>query len=895
MLDPLDFENRPYLDSLSRSRRWAFLSRLTELFFVHYWRPISWVFFFSSLYLFEVPQFIGTAGKVFALVIFIFVLGYLVWKDCLKFSLPSLHDVDKTLECSSKMPAGQISAVDDRLANPNKLQTREMWVSFQKQILGTFLQLRAPRPRALLARKDPYALRFMAFLFFIVGLWFAGDDWHRRLTNGLIPIPAFSNASALPQAANLWIKAPDYTGIGQIHLTGSSPDGAIVGIPEGSEIKVRFKAHLDWLFPPRIQIGKNDVTMTDFGNGLYGLESKIGDGETIRITQAFLTRASWAYSLVQDSPPEIRIDQQEPLPILQEEMIEQQPQASRPGLFQPVESMVEYLPNGHIRFPLVVKDDYGVVDLRVQMHLDDAIIEKPIGEDFHDTRLVMSAPKADFKISPVYDLTWHSWAGLPVTFTFEATDAKGQIATLEPIRTTVPERQFEHPVAKSLIAERKDLAWNYTHDLVDIARNIETLLIAPDFFNHNPVIFMAIRSASYRTFFANSIPAEHRVPTIASVIALLWDTAIAVEDGNLSLALRNLRNAQSELEKALQNPDADEKEIARLADDLRARMQEYFSELAREMQKRAARGEPLPQIPTDQLQFNITPESFNVFLDKLESEMRSGNKKSAQEMLSQLQRMMDMMDPSMAGQMPKDMQMMADAINELQELIDRQEKLLVQTQDQARFKEQVDKRNARRHAPQTLKDDLETLKSLGLDNIPRPPQLPQDNPDAIFDTTQNRMDQAALRYILGQLMMESAEEIDDIPENMGKAEQEMRGSELALGQNNPHQSIPHQEKALTYLKESQKSMQQQLQQRMQQMVGIGFSGGSQGQRYDPLGRPYGGEDQKNGNLHGSPVQIPDEAEKKRVDEILKILRQRSGEFHRPRDELEYYRRLLQQF
>lgn len=56
-----------------------------------------------------------------------------------------------------------------------------------------------------------------------------------------------------------------------------------------------------------------------------------------------------------------------------------------------------------------------------------------------------------------------------------------------------------------------------------------------------------------------------------------------------------------------------------------------------------------------------------------------------------------------------------------------------------------------------------------------------------------------------------------------------------------------------------------------------------------------GEEEGNGPHHGSQVKIPDEAEKKRVEEILKELRRRSGEMERPPEEREYYRRLLRQF
>ena len=43
------------------------------------------------------------------------------------------------------------------------------------------------------------------------------------------------------------------------------------------------------------------------------------------------------------------------------------------------------------------------------------------------------------------------------------------------------------------------------------------------------------------------------------------------------------------------------------------------------------------------------------------------------------------------------------------------------------------------------------------------------------------------------------------------------------------------------------------------------------------------------------VKIPDEAEQKRLREILDTLRERAGEYDRPKEELEYIRKLLEKF
>jgi hypothetical protein len=87
-------------------------------------------------------------------------------------------------------------------------------------------------------------------------------------------------------------------------------------------------------------------------------------------------------------------------------------------------------------------------------------------------------------------------------------------------------------------------------------------------------------------------------------------------------------------------------------------------------------------------------------------------------------------------------------------------------------------------------------------------------------------------------------------------------------------------------------MMQQLAQRMSQMTGLSMSG--QGQRRDPLGRPYGPNEGTN-PLLGEKVKIPDESDRKKIEDILQTLRKKSGDMSRPPEELDYYRRLLKQF
>lgn len=913
MLDPLDYENRPYLDKLARKRRAAFLSLSIEKIALHFWRPVFWCLFFCGLWMLELPDILANWGVYGTLIFFVMGLVYLIRTDVFTLHKPDKSRIDRAIEEQSRILRGEIQSIEDDLANPKKHETRALWHDFQQYILKQFAKLKAPWPRAVITRQDPYGLRFLAILMFVTGAVFAGPEWQYRISKSLFPFAPVLWSKEVQQDIHVWITPPEYTSLPQIQIQGGGRLEEAVSIPEGSRIKIRVRAHYgEWFAPYMIENGKH-VALPSLGDEYYGLDKTIETGNELRIKQFYRTLALWPYEYKKDQPPMIKIagpDKPEVEVVENQEQVKVEEETGKEEMVEKV--AYEVLPNSHVRFALELFDDYSVTDLEMLMTLDEMVEEAPLGEGFSETRLVMSPPEIEFRIDPLYDLTWHSWAGLPVVIIFKAKDHNGQYAALEPIKLVLPEREFEHPVAKSLITVRKTLAWQYEDDFSKLAADIATLLRAPDFFGHNPVVFLAIKTASARLAFVNHKDQVLRTEAARAVIKLLWDTAITVEDGDLALALRELRQAQRDLAEALRDPNTTQEELNELTDALREKMAQYFMELQREMQKRMAEGQDIPTLSEEEMQNAISPDNLSKFMDELQSHLQNGDTKSAQEMLSQLQRMMEMMDPSMMQNMPSDMQMMQKGINELDELIKRQEALLEQTEKQEDLHELMERQKAFLDEQQERQKDQnqaqnqdsqtgETQNPFNIDGFPPAPDFSTPAPDMegleeslSADTTANEAEQEALRYILGQLMMAAAEKIDEVPESLGKAEQEMRGSSNALSENDPTTSIPHQEKAIEYLKEGQEQLAQQLKQRMQQMIGFGMSGGGSGQ-YDPLGRPYGGEEDENGNAHGSPVKIPDEAERKRIEEILKMLRERSGELDRPSAEREYYRRLLRQF
>ncbi len=855
MIDPLDFENRHLIEKLERKRKLAFLVLLLEQASLRLWRVFFWALLFCALWMLQIPSFFGAPGAVAALATFLGGCVFLYLKDVRYFEWPGRKIVDRRLEQSSNLHHRPITGLQDSLSNPEKAETRTLWESGKSRMLAALGQLKSPRPGAFAAKKDPYALRLGVIMLFIIGLMISGPRWDERIWNGLTPIsPSFSFKKA--EGINLWITPPEYTGIAQIVLEGSGNKSEPLKIPAGSKIKVRVAGGLG---RPSLKAGETTLPLERLGDDSYGLEIEAPEATRLAIRQMFIVRSAWNYTLIPDSPPAIES-----------------------------KGTPEILHNGQIKFPLAVTDDYGVKDITLSMKLDPSVTEAPLGEPFSETRSVISPPGISFEFQPIYDLTPHTWSGLPVIIELSITDHIGQRAALPPIKITLPERAFHHPVAKALIEERKILARHPVESSQDMARRVEEFLYRPSAFRDNIVVFLAIRSAASRLFYT---PSEE---TAKAVIKLLWDTALTIEDGNLSLAARNLREAQKALEKALDNPEISDQEISMLMNDLRSAMAEYLTELQRELQKRMTEDGGPQMIPPEMLSSLLDPEALSSFLDQMESQMMSGDKKSAREMLAQLQRMMDSMDPSMATPLPEDVQMMMEGVSELQELIDRQQELLDRTKGQMEVTGTLQKK--KQGYGDTLDPNMSLFEKWGIEmgDVPPPPTMdPNKAPKGITINTQgNKTEQEALRVILGKLMLEAGEALGEIPENMGLAEQEMRLSSDALGQNEPGLSIPHQEKAIEHLKESSEQLSQQLMARIQQMTGLSLNGGM---KLDPLGRPYGENGDRPGPFPGSRVKIPDEAQRKNVEQILRLLRRRSGELDRPDQELDYYRRLLRQF
>jgi hypothetical protein len=495
---------------------------------------------------------------------------------------------------------------------------------------------------------------------------------------------------------------------------------------------------------------------------------------------------------------------------------------------------------GALEIPVSLYDDFGIKEVNFAFDLDPVVEEQPLfGAPYKETKALNTNEDETLETSLKFDVTAHLWSGLPVTLTLQATDFAGQISEPLNIETVLPERSFLDERAQKLIAARKRLAWEGVSAYPDILTDTTPILESADLERLDISIYLAAKTLIERI--------KTQDKDILSTIELLWTIALELEDQGLTREYDALKKAIQDLMKALQD-NADDKKLAQKFGSLSEQLDSYVDKLAENMKEKSKQkfGDKTPDNIDDMV---LSQEDFDSFMEDLLRNLQKGQGDQAQDKLSRLEDFIDNIVPDLNDELPPEIDFSMKSIDELDRLIEAEEDLLKRTKEAAQ--------------------NLTTTQPLALE-------------------------QNALRLILGQLIAEAAERLDDIPQGLGMAELEMRVVTLDLQQNKAEEAIPHEEKVIEYLREGQEELEQQLQEQIAQMLNpLGKEG--LGDK-DPLGRPIpGGKDDKTNPLNDNTVKIPDEAEQKRLREILNILRERAGEYDRPEEELDYIRKLLEKF
>jgi len=812
-----------------------------ERFWPCFW-PIAGVLgLFLSVALLDFLPALPAGLHALILGLFAVALAAALWRLGSALTWPPAEAGRRRLERDSGLAHRPLAALEDNLATGSRdAAVGALWEAHRRRLLAQTAGLRLRLPRAGLARVDPLALRIALGLLLFFAALVGRHDWQDRLGSAFTPRFA-SAAPVVPSRIDVWINPPTYTSQPPLFLQPGGSESEAAGAASGAALGAEGPAELRVPVGstvlaqvqgpgglPRLQLGDVAQDFAEVTAGVYKISAEIEAGPRLAITQDDGILAEWALEIVPDSRPSI-------------EFLSPPSRTERSAL----------------RLEYGAQDDYGLTGVGAVIRRADQPEAEPI-------RLELPLPGSglrDAENASYHDLTPHPWAGLAVDIVLNATDALGQTGQSHAVRTVLPERIFNHPVARALVELRKDLTLE-PDQRFPVIRRLAELSRYPDHFFHDVVVALALRSAERRLLYDRTDGA------IGQVQQLMWDTALRIEEGELAIAERDLREIQEALMRALAEGATDE-EIERLMDQLREALDRFLEALAEQLNEQLAQGaEPQPLPPDAQL---LESEDLRRLLEQAREMARSGARDAARELLAQLQDMLENLRANPLAQMlDQEGQNAWQMLRDMENLMRGQQELLDRSYDRSQRGEQQGERSA---------------ESDGRGE----PQAGEPNANELDSLTQEE-----LRQRLGEMMRQLGEMLGDIPRPLGRAEQAMRDARDALGRNQPGEAIDPQSRALDQLQQGMQAMADSFMERMgqsQPQRGGGQVGMEPGFGRDPLGRNTG----ENGLEAIEGVEIPDQMELRRAREILDELRRRRGESLRPPLELDYIDRLLRQF
>ena len=848
------------------------LARLALGWEVLWPRLVPWLAVLGAglmLALLDVPAALPAWLHLVLLLAWLGALGWVGWRQARGLRWPDAAAADRRLEADSGLSHRPLEALADQPTGQDPMALA-LWQVHQRRAAAAIAKLRLRAPSPGLPARDPRALRAVLVLGLVTAFTISGGDTVQRLRRAAWP--AFGTAPpATALRIEAWVTPPAYTGAAPIFL---DPAGSTARVPAGSKLQLALSG--GGAAVPDLLLGEAATPFQRLDAGSFSAEATLETDTALTVRRDGQSLARWAITTQPDAPPTAEFTEA--------------PGRAQRGL--------------NLRLPWRAADDWGLASAQVELRLKARPDAPPLTLDL---ALPGGRPKqARGAAQP--DLSAHPWAGLEVVLQLVAKDGAGQQGVSAPAELTLPERSFNHPVAKQLITIRRALSVDPTARRP--ARSaLDAVASQPEAFEHDTTTYLAIRASRAR------LGMDRRPAAVEEVQALLWDTAVALEEGRDARTQRNLAQAEEALKQAIaeaeRNPqDAQQREeMQRRIQELREAIRQHLEAMAERLQRENA--EALPYDPQQRM---MDQRQIDRRTQRMERAAREGRTEDAKKELAELEEMLKALQE---GRQPQQSQAERQQRRErgqqqmgvVQDMVQRESQML----DRSHQRAEGDDRARAEQRRQQQRDRQRQQQGL---RWPPEPQQPGQNteppadPQAQQDRAQDGRRQRALRRALGELMQQFGDLTGQVPEALGRADQAMRDAQEALGEGRDARDA--QQRAMRALQEGGRQMAQQMQRQFGQsqpgeedgegedMAGDQPGGGegqdtaqSQGEGRDPLGRRT--RDVNGTADNGADTRVPDEAELLRTRRIQEELRRREAEKQRPADELDYIDRLLKRF
>jgi uncharacterized protein (TIGR02302 family) len=741
------------------------------------------------------------------------------------------------LEADSDARHQPLRALEDRM--PEGWQdpvSASLWQRHRERVLAAMGRVRLAPPRSAMPARDPWAGRALILLLLVVGVVEARGSIGERLWRAVTPGTA--TATALPVEVAMWVTPPSYTRRPPLTIE-QTRRLAELDVPSGSEAVIQLHNL------PGVEAARPEIRFNGEPLELAMLGERSGEARLTLETAGVLEvvpaagepLASWPIVVLPDLVPTIAFA--EPPRATHRRVLELAYRAS---------------------------DDYGIR----RVALDVVLVGRPSEAE----TIVLAEPARSpqtLESTAYSDLTAHPLAGLEVELTLSAIDGLGQQGRSEAVQMVLPERDFTHPLARAVVAERKRLVREPQERNAVVGR-LDRLAESELAEAAGTAIQLGLAVASSRLQQAQD--AEER----RSVVDLLWELALMIEEGTLSVAERSLREIQDALQRALEEGATDE-ELQALMDELREAMDRYLDELTQQaLEQMRNMPDNMPMRPVDPSQM-VDRQQLQEMLDRAEEMMQGGAREQAQAMLEQLQQMLENLQAGMPQMQPNPGE---QALSDLQRMIELQQNLLDRSYQMQQGQPGEQGEQGQPGQEGQMGEQGQGMQGQGMQGQ--------------SGTGQAAAEQDALRRALGELMRRMGEQGMEIPRALGQAEMQMRGARDALGEGQPGQAVGPQGDAIDLMQQGGQAMLEEMRQQMANQPGGGEGFGPPsmaGQRdgRDPLGRAMRNE----GGWDSEGTEVPEQHDLGRARDVLEELYRRSRDLGRPQQELDYIDRLLERF
>jgi uncharacterized protein (TIGR02302 family) len=518
-----------------------------------------------------------------------------------QFRRPTREDALTRLDAT--LPGRPIAALRDTQAvGTDDPASQAVWNAHRTRMAARAATARAVEPNLRLASRDRYGLRYMALTLLVVSLMF-GSLWRVASLTDLAPSGGAQAATG--PAWEGWAQPPAYTAKPTLYLADQLDE--MLTLPVGTRISLRFYGEPGALILAETVSGRTEAVPASQLNQEFTVT------QSGRLAIQGTNGREWLITVLPDTPPAI----------------------------QP-EGAMDREADGRFKQDFSASDDYGVTKGDVVIALDLPAADRRHGltlppEDAKPVTLDLPMPmkrdRRQVAQTLVDDLSKDLLANLPVTMTFAASDAVGQTAHSQPLKTTLPGRRFFDPLAAALIEMRRDLLWN-RQNAPRVVQILKAVTNEPEGFIRNEKAYLRLRVLITQL---DSRAATLDAPTRDEMTEELWQIALLVEEGDLASALERLKRAQDRVDEAIKN-GASPAEIEALMQEMQDALNDYMRQQAEQNG-----GADEPQTSENGQSMQMSQDQLNQMLERLEQLMKEGKTAEAQELIDQLRDFMNNM------------------------------------------------------------------------------------------------------------------------------------------------------------------------------------------------------------------------------------------------------------